>query len=89
MSLHRPRAEGPGLRGAIDRGTWVQPKFLLDGFKGRRIRMRFLITTIEVETAVTVNDTNIGADNEVGDDGWYIDDVQIPQVLQTPGSLER
>jgi hypothetical protein len=40
-------AYGPGLAGSIDIGTWVQPRFSLQEFAGRRIKIRFLATSIE------------------------------------------
>jgi hypothetical protein len=77
------RAEGPGLRGSIDRGTWVQPKFNLSQFIGRRIRLRFLETTIELEGSVTYQPFGFPAD-ETSDDGWYIDGILVTDCLTSP-----
>ena len=38
-------SDGPGLQGSRGPGTWVQTKFSLDRWRGRRIRFRFLITS--------------------------------------------
>ncbi|MEB3323509.1 MAG: hypothetical protein VKI81_11855, partial [Synechococcaceae cyanobacterium] len=79
--------DGPGYRGQAGPGTWVQPKFALGQYKGRRLRLRFLGTSIEVDGAATYNDTNIGEDNEVGDDGWYIDRIVVSNTLSSPATL--
>jgi hypothetical protein len=72
------QAFGPGLAGSIDIGTWVQPRFSLQEFAGRRIKIRFLATSIEVATNQTVS-------NPPGNgDGWYIDDVRVNTALGAP-----
>lgn len=79
--------DGPGLAGSAGPGTWVQPKFNLNRYKGRRLLMRFLATSIEVSGAVTYNDTNIGSNNNVADDGWYVDRVEVSGLLTSPVTL--
>ncbi len=79
-------AEGPGLQGSINRGTWVQPKFALDRFKGRRLLLRFLSTTAEVEDTVTWQDF-FGSPDIICDDGVYIDDVQVSGLCTSPLTL--
>ena len=79
--------DGPGLAGNSGPGTWVQPKFALSQYKGRRLRLRFVTTSIEVFGAATYNDLNIGSDNEVGDDGWYIDNISVTDTLTTAATL--
>lgn len=81
-------AEGPGLRGAIDRGTWVQPRFNLDRFKGRRLTMRFLATTAEIEDNVDW-DSGIFSNtpNIICDDGWWLDDIQVSGLCTSPLTL--
>ncbi len=78
--------DGPGLAGALGPGTWVQPKFALSQFKGRRLRVRFVATSIEVSTTALM-DSVLGGENEVGDDGWYIDDVRVTDALTSPATL--
>ncbi len=68
--------DGPGLAGSTGPGTWVEPRFDLDRFRGRRIRLRFLTSSLKLggfltwENAFTFNP-------DVRDDGWFIDDVAI------------
>jgi hypothetical protein len=78
--------DGPGLQGALGAGTWVQPKFALNQYKGRRLRVRFVATSIEVSTTGLM-DAILGGENEVGDDGWYIDDVRVTDTLTSPATL--
>jgi hypothetical protein len=77
------RAEGPGLQGSVNVGTWVQPIFDLTPFAGRSIKLRFLASTIE-DGEVQTWDNAFHADNVLGDDGWYIDNIHIDQALSAP-----
>jgi hypothetical protein len=80
-------SDPPGLQGQIDRGTWVETRFNLARFVGRRIRLRFLTTSIEAGEAITYNNTQIGDDNLTGDDGWYIDEVVVTGARTAPVEL--
>jgi hypothetical protein len=80
--------DGPGLQGNPgagfrNPGTWVQPKVNLLGFAGRSVRIRFLGTSIELGDAQLWDD-QFQADNVVGDDGWFIDDVRINTAISSP-----
>ena len=82
--------DGPGLKGggglADNPGTWVKPRFSLISFANRQVRVRFLITTIELGTTNTW-DLAVQRDDLISDDGWYIDDVRIEQALASPVTL--
>jgi hypothetical protein len=69
-----------GLKGSIDVGTWVRPRFSLLPYATRRIRLRFLGTSIELGGSQTW-DAFFGRDDQVQDDGWYIDDIHIVGAL--------
>ncbi|HEX4825310.1 MAG TPA: hypothetical protein VFV19_13470 [Candidatus Polarisedimenticolaceae bacterium] len=69
-----------GLKGSINVGTWVRPRFSLLPYAARRIRLRFLGTSIELGSSQTW-DAFFGRDDQVQDDGWYIDDVHIVGAL--------
>ncbi len=77
-----------GMRGSINRGNWVEPRFSLDRFKGRAVRIRFLVSTIKVGDAPDAI-AALGASfaPRPTDDGWYIDDVQISNTLTTPATV--
>jgi hypothetical protein len=71
---------GAGLKGSINVGTWVRPRFSLLPYAARRIRLRFLGTSIELGASTTW-DAFFGRDDQVQDDGWYIDDIHIVGAL--------
>jgi hypothetical protein len=73
--------DGPGLAGSIDTGTWVRPRFNLQEFAGRKIRVRFLATSIEIGSVFRTWDEFYHRDDLPGDDGWYIDDVRVNAAL--------
>jgi hypothetical protein len=77
--------DGPGLSGARGPGTWVQSKFDLSRYRGRRIRLRFLATSLEVGTATTIGPF-YGVPTDA-DDGWYIDDVQVTNTLVSAATV--
>jgi len=75
-------SDGPGLQGNVDRGTWVQPEFNLQRFRGRSIFLRFLYTSIQVQGGVQTIEQLFDLPNGwPGDDGWYIDDVTITNAV--------
>jgi hypothetical protein len=74
----------PGLPGSIDRGTWVETRFNLATKIGQRIRFRFLFTSIEVGDAIDHMEANIADPNDVHDDGWYIDQIEIAEAISSP-----
>ena len=85
------RQDGPGMPGNVSAGfrnpgTWVRPKFDLSEFSGRRIRLRFLATSIELGTS-QLWDELFAVDNVVGDDGWFLDDIRIYEALAGPIAL--
>ena len=78
-------SDGPGLQGSLGPGTWVESKFDLSRFRGRRLRVRFLVTSFQLvgdnfdgtvtwQRALNWNPTP-------ADDGWYIDDVRVTNTL--------
>ena len=68
-------------------GTWVESKFDLSSFRGRRIRVRFLADTPKVNNLATDWEDNLGWNPTPSDDGWWIDDVMIEGALVTPASV--
>jgi hypothetical protein len=62
-------------------------KFSLDRYRGRRIRFRFVTTSIEVADAITM-DQGLGGWNPIeADDGWYIDDIQVSNTLVSAANV--
>ena len=79
-------SDGPGLEGASGIGTWIEPKFDLRRFVGRRIRIRFLASSFKIsdlrnwEQFYVLNPISL-------DDGWFIDDVSIKDTLTEPATV--
>jgi len=72
--------DGPGLAGSLGMGTWVESKFDLSRYRGRSVLLRFVVTTIKVSDTMTLQELFLW--NPVPyDDGWYVDDVRVTQVL--------
>ncbi len=79
-------SDGPGLQGSRGPGTWVETKFDLSRWRGRRMRLRFLTTTIEISNAVTMQQS-LSWNPIEADDGWYIDDIRVSGALVSPATL--
>jgi len=67
-------------------GTWVKTSFDLSRFRGRRIKLRFVATTIELGTTVDYLAAGFPG-NSSFEDGWYIDDVEIAEAITSPATL--
>jgi hypothetical protein len=82
------REECSGLHGHTGTGTWVESKFNLQRFRGRRVRLRFLTTALKVGSGE--NWEEVAAWNPgPWDDGWWIDDIQIKDALDSYASLSN
>ena len=79
-------SDGPGLAGALGPGTWVESKFHLGRYRGRRLRLRFLATSIEVGNATTMQQA-LGWNPIEADDGWYIDDIKITNTVTSAATV--
>jgi hypothetical protein len=64
----------------------VETKFGLTRWRGRRVRFRFLATSIEIANVMTMQQ---GLDwNPIeADDGWYIDDVRVSNTLTSAATV--
>ncbi len=78
--------DGPGLRGASGTGTWVQPKVDLNQFRGRRLRLRFLASTMKASSFVIWEQVFV-SNPDPREDGWFIDDVTVTDTLWTPATV--
>jgi hypothetical protein len=79
-------SDGPGLRGSHGPGTWVESKFSLVRWRGRRVRFRFLTSSMEISDALTWQAAQVWNPIEA-DDGWYIDDVRVTNTLTTAATV--
>jgi hypothetical protein len=79
-------SDGPGLAGAVGNGTWVESRFDLSRYQGRRVLLRFLETSIEVNDIPTYESAFVW-NPVVFDDGWYIDEVVVSPTLTAPATV--
>jgi hypothetical protein len=75
--------DGPGLEGATGTGTWVESRIDLSRFRGRQVYIRFLVSQIKAGSLTSWDDI-FDHNPDPGDDGWFIDDVQITRTLTSP-----
>jgi hypothetical protein len=75
-----------GDAGALGIGTWVQSKVDLATLRGRRIHLRFLVSSLKI-TRDTWDDQFANINPGPWDDGWWIDDVTIDETLSNPALL--
>lgn len=83
--------DGPGLSPILDgsgtgAGTWLEPKIDLNRFRGRRMRFRFLFTSLKLGGVITWESIFV-FNPDPRDDGWFIDDVTVTDALTTPASV--
>ncbi len=70
---------------SLSEGTWLESKIDLTSFKGRRVRLRFMVSSLKVNAE---NWEIQFADNpEPEEDGWWIDDIRISSSLVIPASF--
>jgi hypothetical protein len=85
-NVNRASDDPVGLQGSIDRGNWVQTKFNLERYRGRRASVRFLTSTIKIYD--NTDPISFGfPSGRFNDDGWYIDDVEISNTLTSPTTM--
>jgi hypothetical protein len=75
----------PADAGTLGTGTWVQSKIDLATLRGRRIHLRFLVSSLRGtgDTYEEWFDTNPSPE----DDGWWVDDVMVDETLSNPALL--
>ncbi len=78
-------SDGPAIQG-FGAGTWVEPRFNLQRYRGKRIRIRFLASTAKFGDQVTYLDLGL-PEESTAEDGWYVDAVTVSDTLQVPATL--
>ena len=84
---HATTPPQPSDAPTLGAGTWVETTVDLSPFRGRRARIRFIVTSIKgfAETHQDTGNPLIGT----SDDGWWIDDVTISETLANPAQLQN
>ena len=77
---------GSGLEGELGAGTWVQSTVDLSAYRGKRVRLRFLISSLKVDAPNGLIDDNTGTWLAGQPLGWWIDDVRIDDTLPDPAT---
>ena len=81
-------SDPPGLKGELGAGTWVESKVSLERFRGRRLRIRYLETSLKLGT--TENWEAAFQNNpDPGDDGWWLDNIEIDNTLITNATITK
>ncbi|HUD70906.1 MAG TPA: hypothetical protein VMQ62_02990, partial [Dongiaceae bacterium] len=79
---------GPGAAGTTGSGNWVQTRFDLSSYLGQRVRVRWIGQAWEFNNAASSYQELGGTWEDLDtDDGWWIDDIRITGVIQTPIAL--
>jgi hypothetical protein len=69
-------------------GTWIESVVDLTEFRGRRVKLRFIVTSIKTDYGLHYVLPPWGYFGE-GDDGWWIDDIVIDETLATPAEFSN
>jgi hypothetical protein len=82
------QCEGPGSAGSQGPGLWVQSRFSLANFLGQTIRIRWIAQSWEFDCCSSSYYELGGAwGPQTGDEGWWIDDIQVTGGLQSAAGL--
>ncbi len=66
-------------------GTWLESRVDLSQYKGRRVRVRYLVSGTKVRAENYELTFKFNPDER--DDGWWIDDVTVNSALLNPASF--
>jgi len=78
--------EESGLEGETGLGTWVESRFDLSAFRGKRILIRFITSGLKTGRYETYED--LFAWNPIpADDGWWIDDITVTGIADDEEEL--
>ncbi len=79
---------GPGTIDPSGAGVWVQTKFNLASYVGRRVRIRWIGSTWTFDAVnSSYYETGPGWNNQDKDDGWWLDDIAITGALEKQFSV--
>ena len=66
-------------------GTWIESIVDLSEFRGRSAKLRFLVASLKVTAETHVG--QFGPDLDEREDGWWLDDIEISEVLSQPAAF--
>jgi hypothetical protein len=79
---HAMTPPAPSDAPSLGSGTWVRTAVDLTPFRGRRARLRFLVSAFKDSISSEV--WHIGVGHNEKDDGWWIDDILIDETMLEP-----
>jgi len=87
--IHIQNASEPnsGLEGWTGIGTWVESRFDLQRFRGRRLRLRFLNTALKLSPPAETWEDAAAWNPGPWDDGWWIDDIRVRDTLASHATI--
>jgi hypothetical protein len=87
-STNTGQCEGPGQAGTQGPGLWVQSRFSLGNYLGQTIRIRWIAQAWEFDCCSSSYYELGGAwGPQTGDEGWWVDDIQVTGALQSAAGL--
>jgi hypothetical protein len=63
-------------------GTWLESRVNLAAYKGRRVRIRYLVSALKSRSENW--ETSFKFNPDPRDDGWWLDDLQVNSALTVP-----
>lgn len=72
---------------SLGTGTWVETQVDLTEYRGRRVRLRFLVASLKLSEETWFEEFNLSDDPR--DDGWWIDDLHIDETLDQPAEFSN
>ena len=79
-------AEGPGFPGSTGDGTWIEADVDLQQFRGKRIRLRFLQSSLKAGGLRTWEQA-FNFNPDPSDDGWFIDAINVSDTITSPATI--
>jgi hypothetical protein len=76
--------KGSIVQGRLGTSLWVETKFNLANFVGQRFRIRWIAESWDFGGGESYHEYGGTWANRVGDDGWWVDDIQIAGVIESP-----
>ena len=83
QALNEPAANSHD--NAFGTGTWVLAEIDLSVLRGRRVKLRFLVSSLQAEAEDW--EGQFANNPSPYDDGWWIDNVRIDDTLSNPANL--
>ena len=68
-------------------GIWIESIVDLSEFRGRRAKLRYLVTSLKGTAETHVG--QFGPDRDERDDGWWIDEIEISETLSEPATYHN